>query len=267
MSALVSDAHAQGAAQPAPPSTSQACIDAHVEAQRARKRGALRLAREKLLSCAQSSCPGLVSNDCTAWLSEVEASVPSIVLAVVDAEGRDLVEVAVSANGQRWLERIDGKATALDPGSYELTFSARGYTPLKVALTVRQAEKDRLIRVQLARDPSAEPSRGGVPVLSYVLGGVAIAGFGTFVYFGVRGQDEYDEAERTCGTACSDDQVADGKLAWIVADIGLGVGLASAAAATILYLVSQQDDDAETATRIDVAPSQDGARVQWTARF
>lgn len=270
--AVAQGAHAQGVAQPAPPASSQACIDSHVEAQRARLRGELLLALDRLLACAQSTCPALISNDCGAWLREVEASLPSIVLAVVDENGRDVIDVTVSANGRLLAEHIDGKALPIDPGSYELSFEAPGYAKRSVAVTVRQAEKDRLVRVQLDGQVAAEAAdeaAGGVPVLSYVLGGVAVAGLGAFAYFGLRGASEYDEA-KGCSPDCSEDEVADGKLAYIVADIGLGVGLASAAAAVIVYVVAQPDERAEAAqaqTRIDVAPSRDGARVQWTSRF
>lgn len=256
---LANGGYAQVAAQ-------QACIDTHVEAQRARQRGELLLALEKLLACAQSTCPALISNDCGAWLSEVEVSLPSIVLAVVDAEGGDLVEVAVSANGRLLTERIDGQALPLDPGSYELTFEAPGYTPRSVAVTVRQAEKNRLVRVQLAPHVVA-PAAGGVPILSYVLGGVAVAGLGSFAYFGLRGAAEYDEAEERCAPDCREADVADGKLAYIVADVGLGIGLVSAAAAVIVYVVSRPDEHAQPGPRVDVAAGRDGARVQWTERF
>lgn len=261
-----SGAHAQNAAQPAPQAGVQACIDAHVEAQRARLRGELLLALERLLMCAQGGCPGLISNDCATWLTEVEQDLPSIVLAVVDEQGHDLIDVDVSANGRRLAERIDGQAVPLDPGSYELVFAAPGYAARAVAVTVRQAEKNRLVRVELVRQAPADVA-GGVPVLSYVLGGVAVAGLATFTYFGLRGASEYEEAKDDCAPTCSEAAVADGKRAYIVADIGLGLGLVSAAAAVIVYVVSQPDEGEQPETRVDVAPARDGAAVQWTGRF
>jgi hypothetical protein len=229
-------------------------------------RGELGLAREKLLACAQSGCPALISNDCGTWLGEVEASLPSVVLAVVDDEGRDVIEVTVSANQRTLTERIDGQALPLDPGSYELTFKAPGFAPRSIALTVRQAEKNRLVRVQLTRE--APKASGGIPLASYVLGGVAIAGLGTFAFFALSGADEYDTLEDTCARSCTEAQVEDGKLAYIVADVGLGIGVASAAAAVIVYVLSQPDDEEKApSTRIDIAPTQGGARAQWTARF
>jgi hypothetical protein len=258
-------ARAQGSDAAA--SAIEACVAQHVEAQRARLRGDLLIAREQLLLCAQSGCPALVSNDCTAWLAEVEASLPTIVLAVRGADGRDLSEVRVSVNGRALTQRLDGKAIAIDPGSYELSFEAAGHAPLNTQLTVHQAEKNRIVRVQLARSADAREEQAGIPMLSYVLGGVAIAGLGTFAYFGLRGTSEHSDAKESCAPDCPQSKVDDIERAYAIADVGLGVGIASAAAAVIVYFVAQPSERAEHTAQLNVIPSRDGASMLWSARF
>jgi hypothetical protein len=261
---LLVGASAQAHAQP---SAVEVCVSQHVEAQRARLRGELLRAREQLLMCAQSGCPALVANDCTTWLTEVEASVPTIVLAVADAEGRDVRDVKVVANGRPLAEHLDGKAIALDPGSYELTFEAEGHTPLGTQLTIHQAEKNRIVRVQLARAPAADGANRGIPVLSYVLGGVAVVGLGTFAYFGLRGASEHGDAEESCAPECPRAKVDAIERHYGIADVGLGVGIASAAAAVIVYFVSQPSGHAASEARLQLRPSRGGASLLWAAHF
>jgi len=249
--------------------------------------GRLVSAREQLLACAQRECPSLVANDCALWLPELDAELPSVVLAVEDGEGRDLLQVRVFANDRLLTERTEGRALSLDPGSYRFRFEAAGYRSLTVTASVRQAEKNRIVRAKLEPEltPAAAAARAGggaaergqdpdgersasVPVASYVLGGVALASLGAFAYFAVTGKDEYDELTETCGHDCTPAQVEDGKRAYVIADVALGVGIASAAAAVIVFLTAGEAAPAEAGARaglqLEVGPH--GGLVQWTSR-
>lgn len=276
---LASSARAQPSAQV------KACVAAHTEAQRLRMAGRLLAAREQLLACAQRECPELVANDCALWLPELDADLPSVVLAVADSEGRDLLEVRVFANDRLLTEHTEGHAVALDPGSYRFRFEADGYRSLTLTASVRQAEKNRIVRAKLEPDlaPSAAARSGrapdgqqgsddtadaSVPVASYVLGGVALASFGAFAYFAVTGKDEYDRLSDSCGRACTEADVEDGKRAYVLADVALGVGVASAAAAVIVFFAAGEgaspDDRAQAGLQLGVGPH--GGSVQWTSR-
>jgi hypothetical protein len=229
-----------------------------------------------------------VANDCAQWLPEVESDLSSVVLAVDGGEGRDLVEVRVFANGKLITERADGRALALDPGAYRFRFEAPGYRALTVAASIRQAEKNRIVRARLepalaagersaadAEVEAAEPmpaARDGrsVPVLSYVFGGVALASFGAFTYFAISGKNEYDRLDDTCAKGsmkCSDAQVADGKRAYVLADVALGVGIASAATAAILFFTAGDDDPpAAESAALEPLLLPRGAGLRWTLR-
>ena len=282
-----------------------ACVAAHGEAQRLRLGGELLAAREQLLVCAQRECPAVVANDCALWLPEVESNLSSVVLAVEGGEGRDLVDVRVFANDRLLTEHTDGRAMPLDPGSYHFRFEAAGYRPLTLAASMRQAEKNRIVRARLVPEATlsprgsnvqssaasadaaaapapAESTQSSVPVLTYVFGGVALAGFGAFTYFAVSGQNELDRLEETCGHDCTPAQVADGKRSWLIADVALGVGIASAATAVILLLTDGDDaapPAAEAQARGGTAPARRGGAsflqpallprgvaLQWTLR-
>jgi len=248
------------------PNVKQQCLNAYSESQELRLRGSLLAAREQLLVCSRDSCPRLIVNDCARWLPEVEEGLSSVVLAPTDAQGHDLSEVRVRSDTRVITERTDGRAVSLDPGPYNLTFEADGYLPAQVDVTLRQSEKNRIVRVQLEK---AAPSAAAVaqaaaltlegtslqaaalgdhadmdaesrprltrswPVATTVLSGVALAGVGTFAYFGLNGLSKRDDAKR-CSMDCGD-LIDRGKRDYIVADIGLGVAVAAAVSAVLVY--------------------------------
>jgi hypothetical protein len=232
-----------------------ACLAAHADAQMLRRKGSLLAAHEKLMVCAQEGCPGPVANDCATWLGEVEASLSSVVFAVSDASGQDVIDTHVYANGQLISERADGRAIAIDPGTYTFRFEAPPRAAIEETVSIRQSEKNRIVRVEFpapapeargqmtlpASTQAPEPPRSrGIPTGTWVLGGVALAGTAAFVTFAVLGHDKYNDAKK-CRTdaRCKnlDELIDTGKRDYVVANIALGVGVASAAAALIVYLV------------------------------
>ena len=57
-----------------------ACVEAHLSAQRSRKNGQVIEAREALRVCARPECPQMLVADCGSWLAEVDRAIPSIVV-------------------------------------------------------------------------------------------------------------------------------------------------------------------------------------------
>ncbi|MET0385274.1 MAG: hypothetical protein ABW321_04910 [Polyangiales bacterium] len=261
-----------------------ACVSAHAEAQVLRNRGALLSARKQLLQCARQECPKLVADDCATWLTALDESLSSIVFAVSDDRGRDLVAVTVTANGETLTERADGRALPLDPGVYALRFSAEGYLPAELSVSVRQSEKNRIVRVQLAAEggspseiaaktpasPAAtDASPHPIPVISYVLGGTLLVGAGMYAYFGLSGLSKENELEKlppdtACGSLCSA-----GRRDYILADIGLGVAVGSAIGAVAAFLLYDPRADAPARTQLRISPlaAQRGVLVHWSGSF
>jgi hypothetical protein len=256
------------AARELAPASKQQCIEAYSDAQELRLKGALLAARERLLVCSQSSCPGPVVKDCVGWLSDVDGSLPSVVFALSDGHSRDLSEVRVSANQQVVAERTDGRAVVLDPGEYTFTFEAPGYERAQRTVAMRQSEKNRIVRVKLTRlnlhnvspltvspqqpgviplmqSASASPSEASWPVITAILGGVALGGVGTFAYFGLQGLDKRRDAER-CAADCRE-LITTGKRDYVVADLALGVAIAAAASAVLVYFLVEAPSHASTA--------------------
>lgn len=262
------------------------CLSAHADAQRLRMKGSLLSAREKLLVCGQSECPGPVANDCAGWLAEVDVSLSSVVFAVSDERGHDLVNARVSTNGRVLSEHADGRALLLDPGTYTFLFEAPGHAKAEQTISMRQSEKNRIVRVQLASLSAAGTEATAplasstantprershpVPLATYILGGAALVGIGGFAYFGLNGRAKYRDAQR-CMRDC-DEIISAGKRDYIIADIALAIAIASAPAAIIVYFVAQPDDpepSSDTASRLTVQPlvRERGAALQWSGTF
>ena len=88
------------------------CDDAFEQAQVFRKAHQLLSARDQLRTCVRPGCRW--APDCTKWLGEVEAIIPSLVFEAKDAAGNDVSSVRVTMDGQPFVDKLDG--TALQVG-------------------------------------------------------------------------------------------------------------------------------------------------------
>jgi hypothetical protein len=231
----------------------EVCLDAHEHAQVDRLKGHYLAARERLLVCAQRDCPRLVSTDCTTWLAELDLTLPTVVFAVSDDAGRDLLEARVTVNGRLISNHTDGHAVPLDPGVYTVRFEANGYAPEEQTLSVRDGEKSRLARgtltpLQGASSTSvATPTRGdptvaargaGDPrarrlrVAAYTLGAAALASFSVALGSSLRGH----HMENVCDQGCSDAYAERGKVLYRAVNVSAIVGGALLAASSITLL-------------------------------
>jgi hypothetical protein len=270
------------------------CVSAHAEAQERRNRGEFVAAHERLMLCARSSCPKPIADDCATWLGMLEDSMSSIVLAVSDEQGHDLVDVHVTANGVKLVDQADGHAISMDAGLYSLRFTAEGHAPTELSVAVRQSEKNRIVRVQLRRlspaaniaaaktvaiheapdEPATASSSSPVPIATYVLGATAVIGAGMYAYFGLTGLSKEHkvrdlQADAPCGSLCSE-----GKRDYVLADIGLGVTVVAAAGAITTFLLlrdttpaSQTEAGASASVGILPLTTQRGALLHWSGSF
>jgi hypothetical protein len=89
------------------------------------------------------------------------------------------------------------------------------------------------------------PGTRSWPVVTTILGGVALVGVGGFAYFGLQGLNKRDQAER-CQASCRA-LIDAGKRDYVIADVSLGVAIASAAAAALVYFVAESRPSAKDA--------------------
>jgi hypothetical protein len=226
----------------------KACAAAFVEAQKLRKSGSLLKARAALVTCAQNVCPEVVRDKCVAWLPEVEAELPSVILVAKGSDGSDLTDVEVQIDDESETRRIDGQPIPLDPGEHRFVFRlGEKHEELTVVVVARQKDRPVEATFQVAGKPKSEPTtptpprqnaKRGLPVSVYVLGGLGVVALGSFGYFGVTAIQDKNQLEDDCAPACSQDDKKSVDRKLLIADISLGVAVISLGAATWIALSS-----------------------------
>jgi hypothetical protein len=259
--------------------TKAECVAAYEEGQQSRARAALRQAREQFLVCADPACPNATRSDCTVWVGQLDDSMPTLAFAVTAEDGKDVTDVTVYVDDQKLAESLDGKALPVDPGKHTLRFERAGKT-VTLELVVREGEKNRAVPVAFGGgQPKPKPAVEGGTISPgvWVLGGIGVAGFGLFGVMGGVALGERADAEDTCAPDCTDSEVASIRAKFIVADVGLGVGIAATASAVVLAVVNltsggDAPDAAEapaTAVRVEplLGPLEGGAYFGARGRF
>src|SRR5260370_19556862 len=86
-----------GVASTAHADTADQCIAAAEQSQPLRHDGKLLAGRRLLIACSRSECPSVVRTDCTKWLADLDALMPSGVGLSVDSVGGSVLGVLVAA--------------------------------------------------------------------------------------------------------------------------------------------------------------------------
>jgi hypothetical protein len=123
----------------------QACAAAYEQAQVLRAAGKLLDARKQATLCSADTCSVYVVKDCTRWLAEIQASLPTLVFTARDREGADTVAVKVTLDGAVLGATLDGKSVAVDPGAHVVRFEMPGAPPIEQRIVAVQGEHDRKV--------------------------------------------------------------------------------------------------------------------------
>lgn len=257
-----------------------ACIQAAEDGEAARNAGQLLHARELFAKCSAAECPTVLRKDCTSWVEDAEAQIPSIVLGANDGRGHDVVEARASVDGALVRERLDGIAVALNPGAHVVRFESAGLPPVEVQVVLRAGEKNRPVLAALAPPaPAPTASRASppavvspephphVPAGAWLLGAVSVAGFAVFGTLGAIGSSDASTLRATCAPGCSDAQVQAVRTKLLGADVGLGVGVVSLALATWIAIRGLSASRPASAWEIVVDPSPHAAGGGVRVRF
>ncbi len=199
----------------------QACASAAEEAEQLRIDGRLMAAREHLLRCSRPACPATVRSDCAGWMTEVAAAIPTVVLAVRDARGQDVLGALASVDGVPIAQGLDGKALEVDPGVHTFRFESGGAAMEQVVL-VREGEKSRAITATLDGGPIATTAGSGSissppaspPAASsraspwtWAFAGLGVVALGVGTYLELSVNADASALESSCGHSCSHAQV------------------------------------------------------------
>jgi hypothetical protein len=241
------------AASAAPP---VACDDSYVYAQRLRKDAKLIEAREELRVCARPACPSLMVSDCTRWLEEVDASIPSVVPLATDEHGVNLVDVKLSIDGVPRSSSLDGTAIDLDPGPHKFTFELASRPVSETIVLVAIGEKNKRVAVKLEGQPivAAPPphdASSAQRIAGITLGAAGVLTLGVGVAFGVDALMQQHDAGcpgNVCGPGANPGALrsahADGNVSTVTLIAG---GVLAAAGVTTWLLAPRPTADRATA--------------------
>jgi hypothetical protein len=132
------------------PKDRRSCAVSYEKAQELRQAGKLRRSKEALLACAKSTCGAFVQRECSKWLGQIDADMPTIVLMAKDEAGLPVVDVQVAMDGKEVAARLDGRAVPVDPGLHEFSFKTAGGAVVERRVAIAQGERNRLVSIELS---------------------------------------------------------------------------------------------------------------------
>ena len=255
----------------------QVCSDAYTKAQEERLAGHTFSARSQLQVCAQDTCPETVVHDCTQWLTEVEATLPTIVVSAKDNAGRPVPHVEVFLDGVSIPAQQLTQPIFLDLGAHNLRFEAPGYESVQLNPFLRAGDHDLQVSAALQANravapvpaPSADaaPARAGrsVPAPAIVFAALGTVALGGAIYFGLSASSRYNELKSECDPHCSQSQADSVHTKQLITDIALATSVVAFGAAAWFYFSAEPAHAGATA--LGVQPTPDGARAQLRVTF
>ena len=248
------------------------CISAYEQTQTLRKDGKPLAAKAQAAVCAQSTCPALLTKDCTKWLAELEAVIPSVVLDPRTPAGGLRADVRVKLDGVALTEKIDGKPLVLEPGSHTFVFEADGAAPIERTIVLREGEKSRKLTVAIATAAEGRSDERPIPLGVWIFGGVSVVALATSAVFAIDALGKKSDLDQ-CKPRCAADDVDAMSARFTLADVALGAGVMAGAAAAYLFFTrptAEANPSHGTARARPVpfaAPLPGGGAVGFTTRF
>jgi hypothetical protein len=188
--------------------TPQQCVAHNEKSIQLRAHHALQESREELMQCALPGCPAEIREECERRLAAVNAELPTVIVSAKDPSGADLIDVRVTIDGARTVDKLDGAPITLDPGAHVFRFE----TPkarTEARILVREGEKDRPIRVTIGEQvaPRAETRKNpAFRVAGASIAGVGLAGVILGAVFGSLASSAWASSQTACRspTDCTD---------------------------------------------------------------
>jgi hypothetical protein len=119
-----------------------------------------------------------------------------------------------------------------------------------------------------ATGASAEPGAGGVPVMTYVLGGLSVVGFGTFGTLRIIANSDFDTLKKGCAPSCPESDVSNLKQKFLFSNVALGVGAGAAVGAALWYVLDAPNAGVEAgAAHLSIEPARSGAMATARGTF
>ena len=169
------------------------CIDANEEAQRQKRAGEFHAARARLDVCRREECPAPVRKDCVELSNAIDAAMPTVIFEARDPQGAPVTAAKVTMDGRPFAARLDGGATAVDPGWHRFEFEAPGLPRASQSVFTEPGEKNHAVRVDLVDKVGPILRTAGLGTAG--AGAVAMA---VGAYLGFKSKATYNDALTHC---------------------------------------------------------------------
>jgi hypothetical protein len=267
------------------------CLSATEAATKLKSQHKLKASRAQLLVCSSASCPGEIRQECAKKIEEVNSAIPSIVFAVKNQAGKDVIAVKVTVDGQVVAERLDGSAIPIDPGAHDVTIEAEGQPPVNESLVVHEGEKDRRENITVGtpakeatgpstgggtttpppgtggEKPPEEGSGNGLRIAGLVTAGVGAVGLVLGGVFGGMASSAWSSAKNECGkgaplSACTNPQALKDHDAAVtdatISTVGFIAGGVLAAGGLTLFFIAPKGNSSPS---VGLSPAPNGLLV------
>lgn len=202
--------------------------------------------------------------------AERDAIAPKIVLVNVTTPNSP-ADATVSVGGMDVTSDLAGKPVPAMPGSIEVKLSAPGKTPATQTVTGAAGETKSVTIEFAAEPPGGDNTSSGskfftpMRIGAFAAAGVGVAGMILFAVEGSASNATFDRLKERCGGPCPQEFAADvdnGKTQQLLANVGLGVGIAGLAAGATLFALSmkKKPDTTQPQTTWLIGPSSVGVR-------
>lgn len=248
------------------------CVYYHLEAQRQRRAKKLLEAKTAMRECAMSECPAMVQQDCLQWIQSIDEQTPSIVFSI-EADGKPVTGAKIIIDDQE-VDASAASAIPLNPGLHTYVVSSPPYEPQSGTLNVLEGQRYRVFNVRFEQPKPLAPQAPVGPVVrtekvrpvplgTWVLLGVGVAGAGAFAGMGLTGKSQEAELKDVCSPNCTDHDVKSMKALYMGADIAAGVAAAALISAGIVFL-TRPTYEREVAVGVAPLPGGFQAAVTWS---
>jgi hypothetical protein len=262
------------------------CASAFTSGQRLMRAGRLHEARSKFLLCGGPQCPEVMHPDCQQWLTEVEASSPTVVFQVATPAAQPVEDVQLSVDGGEQVA-LDGRAMGMDPGAHDITFGAPGFQTTTKHIVVSEGEKLRRELVTLDRLPVVQPTQPSPPpvvgtvreqstgprhrrmtVPVVIAASVSVLAGAGAIYFGVKARSA-DRALDGCAasSSCSTSAVDHVRNEYLWTNLSIGAAGVGIATTVVLYLLGGEPAGKPRQTAFGIEPRAGGLATTVTGRF
>ncbi|MBX3224594.1 MAG: hypothetical protein KF795_29030 [Labilithrix sp.] len=230
-------------------SDAEVCSSAYERAQVSMKPspgqpGTLLQARGELLTCLRSGCKDWMVADCSRWLPEVEARIPTVVFSARNTARRDLIDVRVTtADGKELASRLDGRMLEAEPGEHTFVFVTPEGARVERHVLVREGEKSQSVTAVFeapaeelaalspatgatanAADRGPKSSTSTLQYIGYGAAGAGVIGLGVGAVFGISALMKKGDANCDANGECDDPHLSDAVSAARTSTIGFIAG-------------------------------------------